>query len=273
MSRLSIEEIKEELDMEFFLERESIPYKVTRGVSGHQLNIKTCPMPDCRDSRWRTYFGTDSGVGNCFVCSQTFNALHFIHNHLEHGAKDWGATFKQIEEILREQGWRPKRQAMVKMQTGAVELPLSEPLPFEDGSNLAYLEQRGFDAEIARYFGLRLCRFGWWKYTEDGVGKVQDFSNRIIIPVLDLDGSLKTFQGRDLTGTSDRKYLFPKELPGTGRYLLNGQNALATTAVVMGEGGLRRGGDQAGLRPTERHARHRAGRFLRQAPLLRIPRG
>jgi len=32
------------------------------------------------------------------------------------------------------------------------------------------------------------------------------------------------------------KYLFPKELPGTGRYLLNGHNVIATTEVVMGEG-------------------------------------
>ena len=58
----------------------------------------------------------------------------------------------------------------------------------------------------------------------------------MIIPVFDLDGVLKTFQGRDLSGTSDRKYLFPTSLPGTGRYLLNGQNVLATDHVVMGEG-------------------------------------
>jgi DNA primase len=58
----------------------------------------------------------------------------------------------------------------------------------------------------------------------------------VIIPVYDLDGDLKTFQGRDVTGKSDRKYLFPKALPGTGRYLLNGQNVIATDHVAMGEG-------------------------------------
>lgn len=235
MPRLSIEEIQAELDMEFFLERESVPFKVTRGVSGMQLNIKTCPA--CGDSRWRTYFGTDSGRGNCFVCNAGFSAIGLVHHQLGHGDSDWSKTFAEIQEILREQGWRPKRAAMVQPVYDTVELPLSDPLPLEDGSNLAYLENRGFDGEIARYFALRWCRFGWWKYKdESGQVKMQDFSNRVIIPVFDLDGTLKTFQGRDLTGTSDRKYLFPKELPGTGRYLLNGQNVLATTAVVMGEG-------------------------------------
>lgn len=126
---------------------------------------------------------------------------------------------------------------MVAVDPGAIQLPASDPLPLEDGSNLQYLEQRGFDGEIARYFDLRWCQFGWWRYRDaDGAQQTQNFGNRVLIPVYDLDGILKTFQGRDLTGTSSMKYLFPKELPGTGRYLLNAQNAVATTHVVMGEG-------------------------------------
>ncbi|PZR92080.1 MAG: DNA primase [Stutzerimonas stutzeri] len=237
MSRLQISEIEEQLDMEFFLERESLAYRVTRGSSGEQLNIRCCPVPSCRDARWRTYFGTETGRGNCFVCGKGFSKVGFIHEHLEHGDNDWGATFRYCEEALREQGWRPKRKAMVAVDPGAIQLPASDPLPLEDGSNLQYLEQRGFDGEIARYFDLRWCQFGWWRYRDaDGAQQTQNFGNRVLIPVYDLDGILKTFQGRDLTGTSSMKYLFPKELPGTGRYLLNAQNAVATTHVVMGEG-------------------------------------
>jgi hypothetical protein len=44
--------------------------------------------------------------------------------------------------------------------------------------------------------------------------------------------------GRDITGASERKYLFPTGLPGTGRYLLNGQNAVTSKRVCMGEGGF-----------------------------------
>lgn len=237
MSRLSIDQMNEELDIEFFLDRESLAYRETRGVSGAQLNIKTCPNPSCRDSRWRTYFGLDTGRGNCFVCGVGFSKITFLHNYYEHGDTGWGQTFRMCEEVMREQGWRPKRQAVVAVDHGEVVLPVSDPLPLEDGSNLAYLEQRGFGADIAKYFHLRWCQFGWWKFVDpDGKTQMQDFRDRIIIPVYDLDGSLKTFQGRDLTGNSLSKYLFPKELPGTGRYLFNGQNVILTDHVVMGEG-------------------------------------
>lgn len=237
MARLSIEQLQEEIDIEFFLQRESIPYRETRGVSGAQLNIKTCPNAACGDSRWRTYFGVDTGRGNCFVCGNGFNKLGFIHEYYSHANSDWGQTFRECEEILKEQGWRPKRKAVVAVDHGDVVLPMSQELPLPDGSNLAYLEQRGFDAEIVRYFGLRWCEFGWWRFKDpEGAWVTQGFNDRVIIPVFDLDGKLKTFQGRDLTNTSASKYLFPKELPGTGRYLLNGQNVVATDHVVMGEG-------------------------------------
>ena len=235
MSGISFETIEKELDMEFFLERESIPFRSSRGVNGIQLNIQTCPEPSCRDNRWRTYFGAETGKGNCFVCGKGFSKASFIHKHFEH--ENWRDTFREIEAILQEQGWRPVRKSIVAVTNGAISLPTSVALPTETGQNLLYLEQRGFGPDLVRYFNLRYCEFGWWKFTkDDGTLAMQDFKNRVIIPVYDLDGELKTFQGRDITDTSDRKYLFPKELPGTGRYLLNGQNVLLTDEAVMGEG-------------------------------------
>jgi DNA primase len=125
----------------------------------------------------------------------------------------------------------------VAVDPGEVKLPTSIELPTPEGANLKYLEDRGFGVDIARYFHLRYCEFGWWRFkNDDGEPQTQNFSNRVIIPVYDLDGTLRTFQGRDLSGQSEKKYLFPMQLPGTGRYLLNGQNVIATTEVVMGEG-------------------------------------
>jgi DNA primase len=221
--------------MEFYLERESIAYKLTRGSSGMQLHIRTCPA--CGDSRWRTYFGIETGRGNCFVCSAGYTKIKFIRDHLGLGEKEWAPALREAEIVLKEQGWRPRREAMAAVTPGLVVLPTSDALPLPDGSNLVYLESRGFNADICRYFGLRLCEFGWWKFTdEDGNTSTQEFSSRVIIPVFDLDGTLVTFQGRDLTNTSKSKYLFPMALPGTGRFLFNGQNALATEHIVMGEG-------------------------------------
>lgn len=233
MAKITNEEM-EELDMEFFLERESVPFRVGRGVSGVQLHIQTCPNPACRDNRWRTYFGVETGRGNCFVCGRGFSKIGFIHDQL--GSENWSDTFRAVEEILREQGWRPKRAAMVKVEIGTVQLPISDPIPAEDGTYLDYLAQRNIPPEIAKYFELRNCTFGWWRFKDGEEWKMQNFGNRIIIPVFDLDGTLKTFQGRDTLGTSDRKYLFPKELPGTGRYVLNGHNCLASSRACMGEG-------------------------------------
>lgn len=232
---ITFDTLEKELDMEFFLDRESIPYKATRGVNGLQLNIQTCPNPSCQDRRWRTYFGADTGRGNCFVCGEGYSKAKFIHLHFGHDS--WRDTMREVETIMVEQGWRPIRKALVAVTNGDVVLPTSVALPTDTGQNLLYLEQRGFGPDLVKYFGLRYCEFGWWKFkADDGSLKMQDFKNRVIIPVYDLDGDLKTFQGRDITGTSDRKYLFPKELPGTGRYLLNGQNVMMTEEAVMGEG-------------------------------------
>jgi len=231
MSLVSKEDLNE-LDMEFVLERESIPFRVSRGVSGYQLNIKTCPL--CGDTRWRTYFGVDSGAGNCFVCGEGFSKVKAVAGLYGTEGRE---TWEKIAELLREQGWRPKRAAVVATDPGDVVLPVSIELPTELGENLVYLEKRGFGGEICRYFGLRYCEFGWWKFKDaEGHPQTQNFANRVIIPVHDLDGKLVTFQGRDVTGTSERKYLFPIELPGTGKYLLNGHNVVATKEVVMGEG-------------------------------------
>lgn len=59
---------------------------------------------------------------------------------------------------------------------------------------------------------------------------------RILIPVYDLDGVMKTFRGRDITGAAERRYLFPMQLPASGKFLYNGHNAVGKQTVVVCEG-------------------------------------
>jgi DNA primase len=231
------QELSDELDLEFLFERESLSYKTTRGRSGDQINAKDCPA--CGNDKSRVYLNVETGIGNCFVCNQTFNKMRFVHTYL-HGdpdSKKWRETFSFVREVLREQGWRPKRTTTVAVDHGEVKLPFSFPLPTDDGQNLLYLEKRGIDGELAKFFHLRYCEEGWWRFNKvDGSASGMKFDNRLLIPVYDLDGTLVTFQGRDLTGESESKYLFPPMLPGTGRFLFNGQNAVRAKRVVMGEG-------------------------------------
>lgn len=230
--KVTFEEVSASLDLEFLFERESIPYKIGRGSSGMQINAKHCPA--CGDSRWRTYLNADSGLGNCFVCNESYNKLTFAKAYF---GLEWRDLMPVFRDLLKEQGWRPKRMVTAAVDPGVVKLPYSHPLPLETGENLQYLEQRGVTADYARYFNLRWCQFGWWDAVkDDGEKWQQKFDQRVIIPVYDLDGALKTFQGRDLTDKSPRKYLFPIGLPGTGRYLFNGQNVQLTKEVIMGEG-------------------------------------
>jgi DNA primase len=64
----------------------------------------------------------------------------------------------------------------------------------------------------------------------------QNFRRRVLIPVYDLDGVLVSFQGRDITGSAEQKYLFPIGYAVTGSHLYNGHNVSGTTRIVVGEG-------------------------------------
>jgi DNA primase len=228
-------EILDNLDMEDYLSWAGIDYKRTMGRSGPQLNLKCCPR--CGGSTWKVYLNAETGFGNCFHgdCSGEpgFNKFTFIRNTLQDTNT---ATIKHLEEYAKEIGWKPKRVISVATNNDLdVALPKSLELPFE-GRNAQYLEDRGISIEMASYFDLKLCLKGGYKYTQNGEEKWQSYNNRIIIPIYDLSGTLVNFQGRDITGLSPRKYLFPPGLPGTGRFLYNGQNAWGAEHVVINEG-------------------------------------
>lgn len=195
------------------------------------MQMKECPR--CGDRRWRVYLNAETGLGNCFVCSAGFNKATFIHDYL---GNSWKDTFAHIKDAVKDQGWRPRKRHTAAVEFGEIKLPTSFALPTVEGRNLIYLEQRGITGEIARYFHLRYCETGWWNWEEDGRRRGQLYEQRVIIPVFDLDGKLVTFQGRDVTGEAERKYLFPTGLPGTGRFLFNGQNAGLARRAVLAEG-------------------------------------
>lgn len=234
---MSMKDILESLTLEDILEREGVEYRVGHGSSGEQLNIHECPF--CHGSEWKVYANRDSGLGNCFhgSCGQTFNIFTFAEAQIG-GTKR--ATAQYLERMATEMGWRPERKTQLEtevMNNEDWKLPDSFELPTSDGQNLKYLKQRRVDNDTAKYFNLRYCPDGWYNYTKkDGERGGMYFGERVLIPIYDLDGTMVTFQGRDLTGDSDRKYLFPPGLPGTGRFLFNGQNAAGKRSVIMCEG-------------------------------------
>ncbi|MPS48569.1 toprim domain-containing protein [Methylobacillus sp.] len=234
MSGSSLSEILDKLDVEDYLDSEGIEYKKSHGSSGLQLNLMTCPC--CGSDKWKVFLNAESGLGNCFSgdCEEKFNKFKFIKAHTGLNGRPLG---EYIERIGANMGWRPKREVStaVNMQATELIIPASFPIPIE-GHNLAYLKNRGVTTELAQYFHLRYCDKGWFKYQRDGQDKFMPFGGRVIIPIFDLEGELVSFQGRDITGTAEQKYMFPPGFSVTGKHLYNGHNVIATKRVLLCEG-------------------------------------
>lgn len=230
-----LQEALDTIDMESWLDREGVKYKVTRGSRGTQLNVKECPC--CGNSHWKVYLNAENGLGNCFSgdCETKFNKWKFISAHL--GTATTRQVIEHVKEVAAEQGWQPKvRHTAAVQQVNTLHLPESLELPI-GGRNLKYLDNRGITGDVAHYFHLRFCQHGSFDYKDDYGKKVrQSYDSRIIIPIFDLDGTFVSFQGRDITGTAERKYLFPPGFASTGSYLYNGQNAIGAQRICVGEG-------------------------------------
>lgn len=230
-----LQEILEHIDVESYLDTHGVDYIRTRGRSGVQLNIKTCPV--CGNDQRKVYINADTGLGNCFAGShppdQKFNKWSLIAALQPEMTKR--QLFEHIKAIAEGRSWLPKRKTEKVDEKPTLLLPESVELPY-NGRNIKYLSKRGITNEMCSYFHLRFCHEGSFPYKLDGEWKRQDFSQRVLIPVFDLDGKMVTFQGRDITDAHPKKYQFPPGLAATGSHLFNGMNVRDTKRIVIGEG-------------------------------------
>jgi DNA primase len=224
------------IDVEHYLERAGIDFTPSYGTRGLQLNLHECPV--CGEGGRKTYINAETGLGNCFhgACGFKFNRFKLIRavSGLSGGELD-----AHIKATAEDQGWMPKRER-VELVKADLELPSKlKPIPSPDGRNLAYLQNRGVTVETAQWFNLSFCKGGWWGYKlADGTQKWMNFDRRVIIPIADLDGRLVSFQGRDITGTQEPKYMFPVGYAVAGSHLYNGHTFEQGrhTHAVVGEG-------------------------------------
>lgn len=231
-------EQQHDLDPVALLDWLGCEYKQKHGRSGPQLNVKTCPR--CGGSSWKVFLSAETGLGNCFhgacVGLPGFNLFSFARHTL--GSADEAAKVLQSLGARTLARSRQSIESAVKT-AGRWSLPESVDLPntsaFEKGLP-DYLIDRGFTCETAKKHKWRYCTRG--SFTLDAAsGQVsQRYDQRIILPVCDLSGEIVTFQGRDVTGKQQPKYLFPPGLPGSGRLLYNGHRAIGSPAIVIGEG-------------------------------------
>lgn len=228
-------EALDNLDMEFVLDSEGVDYRTAWGRSGRQLNVKSCPF--CGNNKYKVYINADTGLGNCFAgsCHQsTFNKWQYLKELYDLSPTDLNG---KINVMAIQQGWRPKASEE-KFDPGPLDLPPCTPV-IDLPAMPRYLQGRGIDARIAAHFDLRYADGGsvFKVVNPDGQWMKQDYSNRIIIPIYNLQGDLVSFQGRDATGESEKRYLFPPMYSSTGSQLYNIQNWRDNMqAVVITEG-------------------------------------
>lgn len=213
-----------------------VDYRMTTGSSGAQLQIRECPR--CGGSSWKVFLNAESGLGNCFhgacVGEPGFNIYTFAKAWLRLSPR---ATTEHIIGYAKTMGWRPKNARRYEKPVIPDEIDLPASVSLGKGNNIEYLEKRGVDGRWAEKFDLRYCESGYFQYINyQNQMSAQEYSDRIIIPIRDFDGKIVTFQGRDVSGKAEKKYLFPPGLPGTGKYLYNANRAKGKVDLVMGEG-------------------------------------
>jgi DNA primase len=229
-------DLLDNIELEEWLDHHAIDYR--RSSGGNNLQLHTCPV--CHDDRWRIYLHAEKKVGQCLhaECRAKFNLFTFARAHL--GADNRG-TIRHFEEyasrvlrLPRKPRAAPKPAVLAE---GGLALPESVALPTPEGMTHPYLLDRSVLPATQSLFGLRWCEDGAWSYEDvQGTARKMWFGGRILMPICDLDGAVRTFVGRDATGSANVRYLFPPRLPSAARYLYGAELAGHAEHLILGEG-------------------------------------
>jgi hypothetical protein len=227
-----------QIDLKDWLDDQGISYK---SAGTENVRLRECVF--CGDSRSKVYISTKNKKGICYAgsCSKgAFNLYSFAREHLH---LDNHGTITHFNNFARSSGLSVRATVAppVAVTTSGWEMPSSVNLPTLEDATHPFLTERRITLETQRRFELRWCEQGYHTY-KDGMGnqRTQDFSQRVLIPVADLDGVIKSFQGRATWQVDEeqgeRRYLFPTALPGTGRFLYGGNLVKGVPNLVINEG-------------------------------------
>lgn len=185
-----------------YIERNFDCERVSRDT---QLKVAgECPF--CKEERsdLRLYIGILSELGQCFHCETGFNGVKFVM------ARE-GVSAKVAIKILNgeEDGYLRAGESEETVKTDSP-APLPETIDIDLSVGASrYLNDRGMSADIINHFELKFCQKNLVIGDETFWTK-----NRIIIPIKNMAGETVSWQGRDITGRSKIRYLFPREFKG-----------------------------------------------------------
>lgn len=189
-------------------------------AGGKQIQLASGPCPFCGEDRrdLRVYYDptcTDIGAkkGYCHHCSHGFSAVEFV-------AAYEGCSYKQAIAILSgaEDSFKRSETASEGQTESGVVWPQLEPISSSTEA-MGYCEQRGLTEEVVERQGIYFSPH----HTMLPNGRTMWSGNRVVFVIYDPDGNPVSWQGRDITGKSKQKYLFPVGFK-KAEYLYNCQN-------------------------------------------------
>lgn len=178
---------------------------------GRQLKLSG-PCPFCGEDRrdLRLYVNPETELGDCKHCGTVFGPIKFI-------MASEGCTAKEAEAIAEGNGDGFAREKQGRPAEPAIPFPTVKSIAETEAAK-AYLEGRRIGPELVEHFDLSYCIANI-----EAEGKTLYTKGRIIIPIHDFTGKLKSWQGRDITGKSSMRYLFPPSFKGA-EFLYNAHN-------------------------------------------------
>lgn len=179
-------------------------FSVVEVSGGNQVKLEDGTCPFCGESRsdLRIYVNRETFVGQCFHCGRGFSSISFI-------AANERCSKAKAQKILEgmDDGWdfskdeenQEDEKLIIPPSIWARDSPQA----------MTYLNQRSIPEEVIKHFRLI--------YATGNVlikGKTYYAAGRIIIPIFNINGKMVSWQGRDISGKSKQKYLFPPGFKG-----------------------------------------------------------
>ena len=177
--------------------------------SAHQIQvIGPCPFCGHDSPDQRMYVNPKNDVGFCHHCSQGFSKITFIMAR---------------EGCDRDAAWailRNEQTGYVRSEDEEEDDDKAVPWPelvdvFDYPEAHGYLAGRGVSDAMIHEHQIKYCVANM-----TFKDKLYWTANRIIVPIYDLEGVAVGWQGRDITGRSRIKYLFPPNFK-SANYLFN----------------------------------------------------
>lgn len=207
----------------------------TKGTGTDNVTLRYCPA--CGNNSWKVRFSREKKVGHCFyaTCEANFSLLNFVAETL---GSSKGEAVRYLEHYMGTTYKRRKEHTAIIVDDW--EMPESLELPDYSLECNEWLEARRILPDTQKLFQLRYCEDGFYKYKNHTGTHKTFFNGRVLMPVIDMDGRIRTFQGRATWDVDaelgEKRYLFPTGLPGSSHFLYGEHLVKGVKKLVLVEG-------------------------------------